>query len=107
MNTTIKPGGLPTPPPSSGSSGSVGGSSADAAGAAGSSGSASAGAVRGDRVQLTDSAKALGEVARSQDASSVDMHRVERVRQALADGSYQVDAQRVADKLISLEKQIG
>lgn len=32
-----------------------------------------------------------------------DAGRVNQLRQALGDGSYQVDAQRIADKLLSLE----
>jgi negative regulator of flagellin synthesis FlgM len=62
----------------------------------------------GDRVQLTDSARAIDAASRTNEASSsVDAGRVERVRQALAHGSYQVDAGRIADKLIALDKQIS
>jgi len=32
---------------------------------------------------------------------------VERVRQALANGSYQINPGRIADNMLSLERQIG
>lgn len=61
-----------------------------------------------DSVQLTDSARAL---QRSEQAGAngapVDAARVERLRQAVADGSYQVDATRIAGKLLALEQQVG
>lgn len=103
MNTTIKPGGPALPqPPTTGTRPAVAG---DAEGS--SPGRATATPVRaGDSVQLTASARALGAASRSADAP-VDTKRVERIRQAIADGTYKVDAQRVADRIISLDKQIG
>lgn len=35
-----------------------------------------------------------------------DTGRVNELRQALSDGSYQVDAQRIADKLLALESDL-
>jgi negative regulator of flagellin synthesis FlgM len=103
MNTTINPGGpaamqpsaaSPRPAPAGDAEGSV-------------SGRVPASPAQGaDRVQLTESARAIGAATRSADAP-VDTQRVEHIRQAIADGTYKVDAQRVADRLISLEKQIG
>lgn len=102
MSTTINPGGPALPqPPASGAR--------PAAHEAGSDVPAGAPAVPGqgsDSVQLTESARAMGEVARAADAP-VDTQRVAQIRQAIADGTYHVDAQRVADRMIKLEKQIG
>jgi len=103
MNTTINPGGPTLPQPSTAGTqatvaGETGGSSAGRAPASP--------AQSDDRVQLTESARAMGAAASSTDAP-VDTQRVQRIRQAIADGTYKVDAQRVAESLINLEKQIG
>ncbi|MGH8155189.1 MAG: flagellar biosynthesis anti-sigma factor FlgM [Rhodanobacteraceae bacterium] len=100
MNTTINPGGPTVPQPATSSSKSATG---EAAGTA--AGQVAANPTRGgDHVQLTESARAIA-AARGTDAP-VDTQRVEHIRQAIADGSYKVDAQRVADRLIGMEKQI-
>lgn len=60
-----------------------------------------------DSVKLTDTARMLQEVgANLASTSQVDAGRVESVRAALADGSYKVDAEVVASKLMDLEKQL-
>ena len=102
MNTTINPGGPTVPQPSAANARSA---ASDAEGSVPGRAPA-APAQSGDRVQLTESARAIGAAANGADAP-VDTSRVERIRQAIADGTYKVDAQRVADRLISLEKQIG
>lgn len=102
MNTTIPPSGATGP-----QSGTT--STKPAAGdpGAGAAGRAAATPVQaGDHVQLTESARAIDAAARGTDAP-VDARHVARIRQALADGTYKVDAQRVADRLIDLERQIG
>lgn len=70
--------------------------------------SSSAGAPQGDSVRLTASAQALGQASRldRSEASGVDGAHVERIRQALANGDYHVDAGRIADKLVSFETQV-
>jgi negative regulator of flagellin synthesis FlgM len=60
-----------------------------------------------DSVKLTDSAKALQEASRAGDSAPVDTQKVERIRQSIADGSYQANAGRIADGMISLDQQIG
>ena len=54
-----------------------------------------------DSLRLTASGRALGEGATE---APVDAHRVEKLRQAIADGSYRVDADRIAGKLIDIER---
>jgi negative regulator of flagellin synthesis FlgM len=44
-----------------------------------------------------------GEVAA---APGVDLGRVEEIRQQIADGSYEIDADRVADALMTMEKEL-
>lgn len=69
---------------------------------------AAASAQQGDNVQLTASARAIDQASRAGDTTgAVDAGRVQRVREALAGGSYQVDATRIADKLLKMESQIG
>ena len=101
MNTTIQNNGLPNFTQAAASPGN--GSAPAAAPTA-----AAAGATPGtdDQLKLTDSARALQEAARL-DTAAVDPQRVERIRQALADGSYQIDPGKIADRMLSLEQQIG
>ena len=56
------------------------------------------------KVQLSDKAQQLQAIEeRLRELPEVDSARVERIRQAIADGSYQPDSRRIADKLINLE----
>jgi negative regulator of flagellin synthesis FlgM len=55
-------------------------------------------------VQLTDLAARLQDLAQAvADVPVVDPARVNALRQAVASGNYQVDAEAVADKLIAME----
>jgi|SRR5215470_5745983 len=55
-----------------------------------------------DQVQLSDLAAHLGSLEASLKADGeFDAARVDRMREALAKGGYQVDAETVADKLIA------
>lgn len=102
MNTTIKPRGPTLPQPAT--PGARPAAAGDAEGSA--PGRASAAAVQSnDRVQLTESARAIGAATQSAGAP-VDTQRVEQIRQAIAAGTYKVDAQSVADRIISLDKQL-
>lgn len=57
-----------------------------------------------DRIELTDSARAIRETERAQSAASaVDSGRVAEIRQALAEGSLSVSAERIAQGLLSIE----
>lgn len=102
MNTTISNNGLPKFPQAANSTGA--GSAATTAVATGSTAAAS---TSDDQLKLTDSALALQKAARPGDTSSIDPQRVEQVRKALADGSYKIDAGRIADRVLALEKQLG
>ncbi|PXV52628.1 anti-sigma-28 factor, FlgM family [Dyella jiangningensis] len=104
MNTTISNNGLPKlpqPPSGQGNSATQGPSGTT------SSDAASSGAGSTDRVQLTDSARALQEAARTNSGATMDTKKVEQIRQSLANGTYKVDAGRIADRMMSLENQIN
>jgi negative regulator of flagellin synthesis FlgM len=101
MNTTISNNGLPKLPQAPSGQGS---STQNATGTTGSEAASSVGAD--DRVQLTDSAKAMQEAARAQSGAEVDTKKVEQLRQALANGTYKVDPSRIADRMLSLESQL-
>lgn len=59
-------------------------------------------------VKLTDLGSRLQALTQSvADVPAVDGKRVEQFRQAIADGSYQVDAEAVAEKLSSFESMLA
>ena len=59
-----------------------------------------------DTVQLSPEAQRLQHAAdKLNEQPAVDQERVEKLKQAIADGSYQVDSQRVASKLLAFETQ--
>ena len=57
-----------------------------------------------DEVSLTDSAQLMMRLERLiDDVPQIDRDRVEAVKQAIADGSYSVDAERVAAEVLRME----
>ena len=105
MNTTISNNGLPLLPQAPGNQ-------ANGAAAGNGNGNAATDApatVQGkdDSVRLTDSARALQDAAKVDGQAAIDTKRVEKIRQAIADGSYQVNPAAIADKMIALDAQIG
>jgi negative regulator of flagellin synthesis FlgM len=54
----------------------------------------------GDRVELTPHARVIG----GGGDAPVDGARVDALRRQIADGSYRIDAQRIAGKLLDLER---
>lgn len=62
-----------------------------------------------DSVRLTGEATGLQAAVENQlgQAAPLDMAKVNAVRAALADGSYQVNPQEIANRLVALERQMG
>ena len=60
-----------------------------------------AGVADTDRLDLTASARVLGD---SGTDAPIDSARVDKLRQAIADGSYRIDADRIAGRLLDLER---
>ncbi len=61
-----------------------------------------------DTVVLTETAAMMQKIqARLADLPVVDSKRVEAIKVAIADGSYQVDSNIVAERMTSLEKQLA
>jgi len=59
-----------------------------------------------DTVQLSPEAQRLQQAAdKLADQPAVDQERIEKLKAAIADGSYKVDNQRVAAKLLAFETQ--
>ncbi|MGM0813704.1 MAG: flagellar biosynthesis anti-sigma factor FlgM [Pseudomonadota bacterium] len=59
----------------------------------------------GDRVTLTDTARRLSDLTRSvSEQPAVDTQRVEQIRAAIDQGRYEINAERIADRLIAMEK---
>ena len=56
-----------------------------------------------DQLTLTDIGRYL---ANSTNEPPVDRERVDAIRQALAEGSYEVDSARVAAKLLRLDREL-
>ena len=61
----------------------------------------------GDRVSLTPEAQRLKALEASvAQQPVVDAQKVERIRNELAQGRYQIDPERVADKMMQFEQQV-
>ena len=61
-----------------------------------------------DTVALTDGARLLERVASQvAEASAVDTARVEQVRTELANGSYTIDDQKIADGILRSDRERG
>jgi negative regulator of flagellin synthesis FlgM len=59
-------------------------------------------------VRITDSARQLAALEQAiSDLPEIDAARVAKARNAIADGTYQVAADRIADKLLHLEKELS
>lgn len=66
-----------------------------------------AGARASDTVDVTTSARELASLESAiRSADVTDTDRVEAVKASIADGSYQVDAQRVADNILSMDQAL-
>jgi negative regulator of flagellin synthesis FlgM len=60
-----------------------------------------------DNVHLTDPARNMAALAQAVfDAPDVNVERVQNVQQSLQNGSYRIDAGRIADRLLQLEQEL-
>lgn len=103
MNTTISNNGLPGFTQATGSSKGSGNAATPAAPV----GSSSPASAADDQLKLTDSARALQQAARADQGATVDTQKVERIRQSLTDGSYQINAGKIADRMTAMDQQAG
>lgn len=63
--------------------------------------------VSDDTVELTDTASKLSQLRSEVEAADgVNLDRVEAIRNQIAEGSYSVDPERIADALIKLEQEL-
>ncbi|MEO9078564.1 MAG: flagellar biosynthesis anti-sigma factor FlgM [Rhodanobacter sp.] len=106
MNTTISNNGHPAFAPANGA-GKAGGTPVKAESATTQATSGSVSQAPSDQLKLTDSARALHQAASTGDSPAIDPLRVERVRQSLANGSYKIDSARIADRMLTLDAQLG
>jgi negative regulator of flagellin synthesis FlgM len=67
-----------------------------------------AAAAEGQGVRITDSARQLAALEQAiRDLPDIDEARVAQVRAAIADGTYQVSPERIADKLLRMESELA
>lgn len=57
-----------------------------------------------DTVQLSSVAQSLQVKGTSTDDTSVDMDKVEQIKQAIADGEYKIDAEKLASSMLSMDE---
>ena len=58
-------------------------------------------------VQLSDDARSLARLADSDTTATFDQSRVESIRQAISEGRYHVDPDRLAEKIMGLENELN
>ena len=69
-------------------------------------GPAASGKNTADQLTLTPAARQLLDAARTAGGDEVDATRVAAIKTQIAEGRYQVDAQRVAERLLAMEKAL-
>lgn len=63
---------------------------------------------RSDAVSLSSQSKAMGEMHNEMAASpSFDSAKVAAIKEAIANGSYKVDPEKLADNMIKFENELG
>ncbi|WP_166263667.1 flagellar biosynthesis anti-sigma factor FlgM [Marinobacter caseinilyticus] len=64
-------------------------------------------ATRGDSVSLSSQAKNLKQLEQGLDSfPEMDDERIEAIKAALADGSYKIDAEKLAQKMLDMDQSI-
>lgn len=68
-----------------------------------------AAAPAADSVRLTGEAESLQALERQLGSApaGIDVARVDAIRTSLADGSYRIDPQQIATRLLDLERELG
>lgn len=64
-------------------------------------------AVPGDRVELASPTLVAGLERRIAETPAVDRERVEALRTAIAEGRYEVRPDRIAERLLAMERLLG
>lgn len=78
------------------------------AGSAPGSGSGVSAGADADSVHITDSARALAALSQAiQSVPDVDTARVATLQQAIASGSYSIDSEGIAARLLQTEQDLG
>lgn len=67
----------------------------------------SAPVIRKDTITLTGDAMELSEMKQHPSANSFDVKKVEAIRRELAEGTYSIDNDRIAAKLLDIDDQLG
>lgn len=63
--------------------------------------------ARGENVNLSNQAKNLKQLEQKLgDYPEMDDNRIEQIRAALADGSYKIDAEKLAQKMLEMDESI-
>lgn len=64
-------------------------------------------AGQGDTVRISDAAQELQRSASSRGDAEVDSERVAQIKAAIDNGSYRIDNERVAERMLQFEKLLG
>jgi len=77
-------------------------------GSAASSSEGQSSAPASDSVSLTDTASRMSNIQQAlADVPVVNADKVAELREAISNGSYQIDPEKVAEKLLSFEQNLG
>jgi negative regulator of flagellin synthesis FlgM len=64
-------------------------------------------AGQGDTVRLSDTAQALQRSTNTQSNADVDTDKIDRIKAAIDDGSYRIDNERIAERMLQFDKLLG
>ena len=96
------------PPRTDVTQGSQTSSTRSTSGTGGVSGSGNPAPVSGDTVTLTNSVDQMAKLEELlAQVPEVDSARVDEIKASIADGSYQVDPEKIVDKLLQIEKDFS